>query len=530
MYKYVKASQGLMGSGSVFSLEQRPDDMRSQIDHIARNHRLNSRIVDYVKTENLDPDRYVYTVVVPLGGCESWAETVNGDAFERKWLAPRHPLWGHSTFETKGGAYLHHRSSDPTISFGDLPVMDYNHEADRCEGIWRLDKQKAENNGAGYLIKKLLSGKLPEISMGAHVPYDVCSVCGNQAKTRAEWCQHVWKPGFGSIDPGSGVRMWVTNPEPSFFDLSGVLLPAAPEALVMGVLAPALIEALKNVKVAHRIVVPSAYLGAAVYGGDGLTKTSSMETVKVADMVKHIPVLNALVLNPLREEDETIGIDAPRMAKQAGSTFPQWLSSLAGMGIVLRPHEFLSHKLEFDGRDPALACDATISGPEIAVQYVNRQNMPNVLGMEPHSMRASICQMAEKFLETNSMLMPCLLPRVLKKLERQEPTTMKIRIEVAGPMASMYADYVRELASKLPQYVEHAMSNAPNSMDTVQSMFSNCKSSSNQSEQMTALQAVLPSAYILGMAGQLHNSPEVVRCIGAMSSKQSSAVINGVVL
>lgn len=56
------------------------------------------------------------------------------------------------------------------------------------------------------------------------IPYDVCTVCGNKAPTRKQYCDHL-KYEMGKIYP-DGVQSCALNPSPKFFDSSWVIRPA----------------------------------------------------------------------------------------------------------------------------------------------------------------------------------------------------------------------------------------------------------------------------------------------------------------
>jgi len=57
------------------------------------------------------------------------------------------------------------------------------------------------------------------------IKYDVCSSCGNKAKTRSEYCDHL-KYAMSEVDPRTGVKNAALNPSPDFFDSSWVMRPA----------------------------------------------------------------------------------------------------------------------------------------------------------------------------------------------------------------------------------------------------------------------------------------------------------------
>lgn len=50
------------------------------------------------------------------------------------------------------------------------------------------------------------------------VPYDVCSICGNKAKHRGQYCKHAAHQMNAVLDDGR--KVYVDNPQPNFFDIS----------------------------------------------------------------------------------------------------------------------------------------------------------------------------------------------------------------------------------------------------------------------------------------------------------------------
>lgn len=62
------------------------------------------------------------------------------------------------------------------------------------------------------------------VAHNCKIPYDVCSVCGNRAPTRKQYCDHL-KFEMNRID-GDGTHKYAMNPAPKFFDSSWVLRPA----------------------------------------------------------------------------------------------------------------------------------------------------------------------------------------------------------------------------------------------------------------------------------------------------------------
>jgi hypothetical protein len=82
------------------------------------------------------------------------------------------------------------------------------------------------------ITKKLENDDLVNLSMGCRVAYDTCSICGNKAPTPRDYCDHVTKTGLNTVFP-DGRKVFVYNPNPDFFDISIVIVPADKTACVL---------------------------------------------------------------------------------------------------------------------------------------------------------------------------------------------------------------------------------------------------------------------------------------------------------
>tara|TARA_Y100001938_G_scaffold151168_1_gene246801 strand:- start:5758 stop:7581 length:1824 start_codon:yes stop_codon:yes gene_type:complete len=159
-------------------------------------------------------DNKSYALVNALGAGEYFGANKNGDYFPEEVLGKYH-----KTFEALAHVYRHHVNKDPQKSMGKVVFSHYNPKMKRVELILELDNNKAED-----VLYKLDKGHLPSVSMGCRVPYDVCSICNNKAKTRAEYCDHLTKS-IGKVLP-DGKRVYAVNTMPKFFDISVVTIPA----------------------------------------------------------------------------------------------------------------------------------------------------------------------------------------------------------------------------------------------------------------------------------------------------------------
>jgi hypothetical protein len=155
-----------------------------------------------------------YALVNALSAGEYFGENRNRDYFPEKALQQYH-----KTFEALGHIYEHHVNKDPRRALGKVSFSHYNNMMKRVELILELIESKAQ-----HIIKRLHAGELPAVSMGCRVPFDVCSICGNKAKTRAQYCHHLTKK-MGHVYP-NGQKVYAINTMPKFFDISIVTIPA----------------------------------------------------------------------------------------------------------------------------------------------------------------------------------------------------------------------------------------------------------------------------------------------------------------
>ena len=157
---------------------------------------------------------FTYALVNAMSAGEHYGSNRNGDYFPVKALKEYH-----KTFETNGHVYKHHINKDPKKSMGRVVFSHYNPSMNRVELILELSDEKA-----APVIARLGKGELPAVSMGCKVPYDVCSICGNRAKTLHNYCSHLKDEMNKVYDDGR--RVYAINTMPKFFDISVVTIPA----------------------------------------------------------------------------------------------------------------------------------------------------------------------------------------------------------------------------------------------------------------------------------------------------------------
>lgn len=129
---------------------------------------------------------------------------------------------GTKVYETFNSAcaYKHHKNKDPNKRIGDVVKAFYNHDMHRVELIIELHNSKCQE-----FIDRLDRGDRLAFSMGCHIKYDVCSVCGNRAPRRSDYCEHARNMHRREFDD-NGMPICVFNPNARFFDISIVFRPA----------------------------------------------------------------------------------------------------------------------------------------------------------------------------------------------------------------------------------------------------------------------------------------------------------------
>lgn len=549
MYKVVQSNAANAGFGltpergssrisPTLLLEKNSADRAGQLDWTASLDRVDPRVVEWLKKQSLDFDRYVYCMVVPLGADESWEQTTNGDAFKREMLAPENPEWGHKSFERHANAFRNHRNSNPELGFGDVPFTVFNPEMDRVEGVWRLDRDRAQKVGALDVVERIAKNGAAEISMGCRVPYDVCSYCGNRAKNVRQYCSHVRNPGFGAIN-AVGELMRVFNPWPKFFDLSDVRVPAAPEAHVLMLISPELAkQSHTKTSSGARFVVPSAVLGAERYGtsASGLLvpqhykASSAAEHVKLSDIVKRAPVLEAQVIRPLQRAEGEITEEKIKSSGVEGLPLPSVLSTMASLGIVCSPEEICRvieastgerHKVPATLEIKQAWDSVTDSHPHLSSGFYSPVIADKLRGMVPD----------------RSIFFPHLPERIAsydygKVHDRIEMGAgskatgqdfrISVEIESDGPMnhiARYIASYLKTLSVKLGRMLAEVSASYPSHQTHClgAGLLTGPASNKNASPVGDHTAAVaFPSSYILSRAGKGDDGEEMQRSIDSL--------------
>ena len=201
--------------------------------------------VDFLSTLESSPPQNgeIPVHMLAIGATELFGQNRNSDAFGT--VTCRRD---HDTFVKHGRYYRHHKNTDPKKSYGIIKASAFNEPMARIELLVYLNGTKeaaAKNDGlvADEEQEKLEKDADFGVSMSTRVPYDVCSGCGNKAKTRADYCTADICIKYGGCRTNlgrtfeDGHTLYVDNPINDWFDISGVIRPADRIAYSFGKMA-----------------------------------------------------------------------------------------------------------------------------------------------------------------------------------------------------------------------------------------------------------------------------------------------------
>jgi len=198
---------------------------KSYKEGITKHASIDSSYFNTIKPE----PGFSYVLVLALGSWEYYGENRNGDSFPERaykdWIKPSDVLTKHYKSFLTANNYMHHVNKDPNKRVGTVDNAFWNAEMHRVELLIKLDHSKAPR-----IAERINAQEFPAVSMGTKVPYDVCSICGNKAPTRKQYCVHLRTQMKGIID---GKKVSALNPRPRFFDISWVFKPADRTAFTM---------------------------------------------------------------------------------------------------------------------------------------------------------------------------------------------------------------------------------------------------------------------------------------------------------
>lgn len=335
--------------------------------------------------------------VLAMGATEAWGPNRNGDGFKEACLKK----YGHTFITdlvTKAGAfwYRNHQNKDPRKSYGIVKDSWYNPDMRRQELIILLNatKEAAERHGglvADKELEKVARGEDIPVSMACRVPFDKCAYCGNEARTRAEYCTDATCGGGGCRDNLARVvkigndmfHMHVDNPHPGFFDISDVFRGA--DRTAHGGLADYIQKAasagMGGAQLAEMLGVTSPFSLALNMDTEYVTSESTRNQVKLAYGLAAL-AHEAAQLTDTQRRAFSPQLQPPMDLKPITSekTAQQALAALADEHIVMKLADFA----RLTGRTTK-AADATRMLPEIHGRLAERGDLVRAIESNPYA-------------------------------------------------------------------------------------------------------------------------------------------------
>lgn len=286
------------------------------------------RISGYVSGQLRPKPGKFYLHINAMGAGEYYGSNKNADYFPEEQLKQYC-----KTFEETGYVYRHHINKDPAKSMGRVIYAIYNERMHRVELIAEVDMELGKD-----IYEKIQRGEFPQTSMACRTPWDVCSICGNKAHSRAEYCTHILNEPNRILPSGKKVMAMNIGPL-RFFDISIVIKPADITSSVLQ----------KVAYVGHTVLSVDVASAEGISGNywenDNLEKQAHIKAAnriksaaleKMSDLIKKID--NGEVMDILHVEDPLLaGMDTPdHHSLDLLSSIPleDSLNALAELGII----------------------------------------------------------------------------------------------------------------------------------------------------------------------------------------------------
>ena len=311
------------------------------------------------------------------------------------------------------------------------------------------------------------------------VPYDVCSICGNRAPTRAQYCEHA-KYYLNKIWPATGQQVYVINTRPKFHDISQVLIGADRIAKTL-------------MKVASQksfFDVSSAYAAekraeSGLWVPRGFSKVSGVKKAvdKKATMVKEVPAEPPASADAVKDLVEAIKetkarelpLPKPVLNELGEMPLKNSLSTLGLLGILPKPQEFQRIVLISVGRkdladelDQENLCFDPLDGRP-------NEKHHHMVGMEPSFFDERAFSLIRPFMAERSYASPHLgrrLTVIIKRASAEPPNFLSVRdrkgerkpfgiAPVLLGVAGLYAAFAGKAAKAAPQNIDNLLLKHP---------------------------------------------------------------------
>lgn len=455
-----------------------------------------------------------YVLVNAMGAGEYYGSNINGDYFTEECLIHAPSDWtgkpiidrikatewpyGYPTFY---GAhpYAHHRNKDSSRAFGEVELAAWNPHMRRVELVTRLDHQKCLEYGGQGTWDKLKAGGFPDVSMGTKVPFDTCSICLDWKRyreaqasfdpkrhkhpgmavlevhkknpirgvsiTRRDYCQHALKQ-MNHIFP-DGRKVFVYNDYPRFFDISFVFIGADKTAKTMlFIFAGSVPEQVRGSAEVYERSMRDGEKTASVMTlsdtGDLLLKAAFLEHQDKLAKQKRGEISKRVI--PSQFAGKAVPIltrcerDLPNETIDRLSALPpeNVLSTLGGLGILLRPREFQRITLiQLGKRDLADDLDSKN-------EVFRKSEDDEPMGVEPSKFMPSLASLLAPLMSLRSLLAPEIERRVVVSSPDEKPRSAQAPShseELLDKIGAAYNGYRREVMD-LVTHSQHLLSSA----------------------------------------------------------------------
>jgi hypothetical protein len=457
---------------------------------------LMPEVVRYIET--LRPRRDAqYTLVNAMGASEYFSSNINGDHFPEVALIHKPDNWtGNPLLDKKVGRewpygfptfygahpFAHHKNKDASRAYGEVELTTWNEHMKRVELVTRVDRDKCERFGGVGVWDKLQAGQFPDVSMGSKVPWDLCSICADWdayrkalatydpkqhrhpgvavlefhkklkekngvgirglSITRSDYCEHAGKA-MNKILP-DGRKVCVYNFFPRFFDISFVFIGADRTAKVMVFIKRVGFYELPSVMVAenlglHDKDIPEPGEKKASIDDHLLEQLFKKDAAEKQSMDKkvepNLPPGKAVTLLTEREPD----LSNEMMRALSVVPMRKSLSTLTGLGIVLRPSEF-----------QRVVKDRKPSDEELKTPMCGEDFMPALarLLMPAMAMRSAL----GPYIEQRVLILAGRPPR-----EKDEPSSLSSdSLRKMGAAYTAYRCGVMDVVARTQSFIESA--------------------------------------------------------------------------
>lgn len=387
--------------------------------------------------------------VLALGAWETYGENRNGDGFPEfpynevlspPWITAADTLPQHyKTFEKYGHNYRHHVNKDPKKAVGRVMKAFWNPSMHRVELLIDLEDAKAPD-----LAERIASGDFPPVSMGTRVKYDVCTICGNRAPTRKQYCNHLK---FQMRDVINGKKVAALNPSPRFFDISWVFRPAdatafmlkkvaeaTPYELISGADAGEYIDLMHLQKQgAHKVAV----LDKVIQGIPLDAKTDDIDPVELSNLEAMRPMALEAGKNTQDLPDEFLKMLAQFTPPEAFST-----TLASGMIRLSTPEtikmmmyrSYPNQEVPTDLLDKAVASQGSVLDLlEEFPQIMDKLEKTGALALGPEFINESLYEQATPYAEKRAGTGEYLKRRFVPSEWRGEATAMSTPLSITDP-------------------------------------------------------------------------------------------------